>query len=65
MAFKENLKNLREEKGIKQETLAEALNVSSKTVSHWETGYSEPSIAQLIRIADVFEITLDELMKSE
>jgi transcriptional regulator with XRE-family HTH domain len=65
MAFKENLRNLREEKGMKQDALAEALNVSSKTVSHWETGYSEPSIAQLLQLADLFQITLDELMKNE
>lgn len=65
MAFKENLRNLREEKGMKQDALAEALNVSSKTVSHWETGYSEPSIAQLVQLADLFQITLDELMKNE
>ena len=65
MAFKENLRNLREEKGMKQDALAEALNVSSKTVSHWETGYSEPSIAQLLQLADLFQITLDEFMKNE
>ena len=63
MGFKENLKTLRMERGIGQNTLATALCVSLKTISHWETGYSEPSIAQLTQIARVFEISLDELVE--
>ena len=64
MGFKENLKILRTEKGLGQNALAEALNVSLKTISHWETGYSEPSIAQLAQIAKFFEISLDELIEN-
>ncbi|MBQ7831667.1 MAG: helix-turn-helix transcriptional regulator [Clostridia bacterium] len=63
MALKDNLKLLRLEKGVGQKDLAETLNVSVKTVSHWETGYTEPSIQQLIQIAEYFELTLDELVK--
>ncbi len=62
MAFAENLKELRKEKEIGQETLALELSVSVKTVSHWETGYTQPSIEQLIKIADYFGVSTDELL---
>ena len=62
MEFKEILKGLRKAKNISQGVLAEKLNISLKTVSHWETGYTEPSIAQLIILANYFEITIDELV---
>lgn len=61
MTFKDNLKALRTTAGIWQKQLADALNTSPKTISHWETGYSEPSVEQLIRLADYFDISLDEL----
>lgn len=60
--FKENLKALRKENGITQANLAKILNTTIKTISHWETGYTEPSLAQLMKIAEVFEITVDELL---
>lgn len=62
MSFAENLKYLRKLNKIDQTKLASALNVSAKTISHWETGYTEPSIAQLIILANFFEITIDELV---
>ena len=58
----ENLKQLRIAEDIGQTKLAEALNISVKSISHWETNYTEPSIAQLIQLADFFDITLDELV---
>lgn len=65
MAFYERLKNLRKEKEIGQQELALALNISRKSISHWETGYSEPSITQLIMLADIFDVTLDDLLGRE
>ena len=62
ISFSENLKSLRTYKNIGQSSLAKVLNVSIKTISHWETGYSEPSITQLVQIAEFFEITIDELV---
>jgi len=62
MHFSENLKILRNEKQISQTKLATALNISTKTISHWETGYSEPSISQLIQLSNFFETTIDELV---
>lgn len=60
--FTENLKSLRKSCGIDQRGLANYLNVSIKTISHWETGYSEPSIVQLVKLADFFDVTIDELV---
>lgn len=62
MELAKNLKILRKEKEIGQGELAKVLNVSLKTVSHWETGYTEPSVLQLIRLADYFQISIDELV---
>ena len=60
--FAENLKNLRTTSKVGQKELANLLNISVKTVSHWETGYCEPSIAQLITLSDFFGISIDELV---
>ena len=63
MGFADNLKNLRKEQKIGQKELAERMSISVKTVSHWETGYTEPSINQLISLANFFEITIDDLVE--
>lgn len=60
--FAKNLKSLREYAKISQKALAEKLDTTFKTISHWETGYSEPSIQQLIELANIFETTIDELV---
>lgn len=60
--FKENLKQLRKESGYSQKELAEKLNSTIKTISHWETGYSEPSIQQIIELCVIFNISTDELL---
>ena len=60
--FSEKLKILRIESGLTQTALAKEFNVSLKTISHWETAYSEPSLKQLIAIADFFDVSLDELV---
>ncbi len=62
MAFKENLKYLRKMQHLGQKDLANILNTTLKSVSHWETGYCEPSISQLIALADYFDVTIDELV---
>lgn len=62
MSFGENLRSLRKAKGLKQDELAKEFNVSAKTISHWEKGYSEPSITQLLALAKFFDITLDDLL---
>ncbi|MBO7215318.1 MAG: helix-turn-helix transcriptional regulator [Clostridia bacterium] len=62
MSFSQNLKLLRKTQKINQKKLAKIIDVSPKTVSHWETGYTEPSINQLISLANFFDITIDELV---
>ena len=62
LLFAQNLKSLRTEKNVSQRELSEKLNVSVKSISHWETGYTEPSLSQLDMLADFFEISTDELL---
>ena len=59
------LKQLRKEKGITQEQLAEALNVSNRTVSRWETGNNMPDISILVDIADYYNISIPEIIAGE
>lgn len=60
--FSENLKNLRKQKGLSQEELAERLHVVRQTVSKWEKGLSVPDSALLIRIAEIFETSVSTLL---
>ena len=61
--FKDNLKQLRIEMGLTQKELAKMLNVSYKTISHWEQGYSEPSINQIIILKKFFKVSYEELFE--
>ena len=61
----EFLKELRKEKGLTQEQLAEKLNVSRRTVSRWETGNNLPDLDVLIEMADYYEVDLRELLDGE
>ena len=56
------IRQLRKEKGITQEQLAEALNVSVAAVSKWETGQSAPELSLLCCIADYFAVSVDALL---
>ena len=57
----ERIAELRKEKNMTQETLAAALNVSSQAISKWENNASMPDISLLPRIADAFDVTVDDL----
>ncbi|MCM3720289.1 helix-turn-helix domain-containing protein [Fictibacillus phosphorivorans] len=65
MTFGEKLKNERKKKGWSQEELAEKLFVSRQSVSKWENGQNYPSIEVIIKLSDLFEITIDELLRSD
>lgn len=56
---------LRKEKGITQKELAEFLNVSDKTVSHWECGENSPDLSVIPILAEYFGVSCDELIKGE
>ncbi len=62
MEFNNKLYQLRKQKGLSQEELANRLNVSRQTVSKWEVGDSTPDMEKLVAISDLFEISLDELV---
>ncbi len=61
--FAENLKEIRCNLNLSQEYVAEKIGVSRQAVSKWETGNSEPSTANLRALADLYSISLDELIK--
>ncbi|MDN7245453.1 helix-turn-helix transcriptional regulator [Planococcus shenhongbingii] len=65
MIFSERLKEEREKRGWSQAGLAEKIHVSRQSVSKWETGKNYPSIDVLIDLSDLFDITLDELLRSD
>ena len=60
--FSDNLISLRKAKNMTQEELAEKLNVTRQTLSKWETGDSLPDIEKSRMIADIFDVSLDELV---
>lgn len=59
------LKELRKQKGITQEELAEQLNVSGRTVSRWETGNNMPDISILIELAELYDVSIPEIVNGE
>ena len=56
-----NIKKLRRQNAVKQDVLASSLHLRRQTVSSYERGVTLPNIFILIRIADYFDVTLDEL----
>ena len=59
------LKELRKEKNITQEDLAEELNVSNRTVSRWENGNNMPDISLLTQIAQFYNVSIPEIVDGE
>lgn len=56
------IKQLREEKGWTLEYIATRVNVTNQTISNWEKGKTEPDIGSLIRLAELFQVTVDYLI---
>ena len=65
MEFNEKLQQLRKQKGLTQEELAELLYVSRTAVSKWESGRGIPNIESLKAISKYFSISVDELLSGE
>ena len=65
MGFAENLTELRKLKNYSQEDLAERIGVSRQTLSKYETGESLPDIEKCRQLADVFSVTVDDLISYE
>lgn len=60
--FCKRLKELRIEKGLKQEEIATKLGVTQRKVSYWETGKIEPDLLHLGKIAEFFDVSVDYLL---
>ena len=65
MEFHEKLLQLRKQKGMTQEQLAEELFVSRTAISKWESGKGYPNIDSLKSISKLFGVTIDELLSGE
>lgn len=57
------LRGLRKARGISQLKLAMDLNTNQNTISRYETGEREPGIAELIALADYFDVSIDYLLE--
>ena len=62
MELGNNLRNLRKQRGLRQEQLAEAVGVSVAAVSKWETAQCAPELTVLMELADFFEVSVDTLL---
>ncbi len=60
--FAENLKSLRIERNLTQVDLAKIVGVSQATIYFWESGTNEPTLSYLIKLANFFETTIDDLV---
>ena len=65
MEFGEKLQELRKNKGMTQEELAEMLYVSRTAISKWESGRGYPSIDSLKEISGFFHVSIDDLLSGE
>ena len=60
--FANNLRRLRIENNLSQSTLAEQLNVNFRTISAWEKSVCEPSIEMLVKLSEIFNESIDDLL---
>ena len=65
MTLGEKIYKLRTEKGLSQGDLSEMLEVSRQSISKWENDGAKPDLDKIIKLSEIFGITIDELVKSE
>ena len=65
MEFSEKLTTLRRREGLTQEQLADRLGVTRQSVSKWKGGAAVPELGKLVALADLFGVTLDDLVREE
>lgn len=63
MKFNEKIIMLRKNKNLSQEGLGNELGVARQTISKWELGETTPEMDKLVKMSEIFEITLDDLIK--
>lgn len=62
MNFSNNLRKIRKSLKLSQAELAQMVDISQRTISHYEKGDSEPELLTVCRLADAFNITVDQLL---
>ena len=65
MEISKCIKDARQNDNISQESLAEQLGVSRQTISSWENGKSYPDLVSIIKMSDIFNISLDKMLKED
>ncbi|MED4240987.1 helix-turn-helix domain-containing protein [Priestia megaterium] len=65
MRLSDQLQRLREEKNMSREELAQQINVSRQAVYKWENNKGYPDIQNLLRLSEIYETTIDELIKND
>ena len=65
MEIEKKLKDVIMQAGLTQEQVAEKIMVSRQTVSNWENGKSLPDIVSIMRLSDLYQISIDELLKGD
>ena len=63
--FKKNIKALRKSRGWTQERMAKKLNVCPSVVKKWEKGEYYPHTALVMEISDLFNVSIDDLLKGD
>ena len=63
MTLAEKILSLRTQRGMSQDDLAEKLEVSRQSVSKWETAQSTPELDKIIKLADLFGVSVDQLVR--
>lgn len=65
MSFGENLKNIRKQRGVTQEELAEILGVSRQAISKWESDSGYPETQKLLVISKTLQVSIDYLLNDK
>lgn len=65
MYLAQNLRYLREQKGLSQREFSEIFGLSSSAVTRWEQEQRKPDIEMIVRLSEYFDVTLDELVLKE
>jgi len=65
MTFSERLLELRKSRGLKQQEVADGASLSLRAYRYYESGEREPQLSALIRLADFYDVSLDELVGRE
>ena len=65
MSIEENIYKLRKKNNLSQGDLALKMDVSRQSISKWETGLSVPDLKNIIKLSEIFDITVDEIVKDK